>query len=537
MDNHKKINPVVVLAILVLLCVGLGYVSANYPTLPNTILLLPILIIIWMVYSLSPGWANIGALIFIIFRISTGIILSLSTTSMILILASGVILLFLVFWLGLLLERHRQSDRELHLANQRLKIVMESLNEGLFDWDIQNSQIYFSSQVGKVLGQEKPEITLPENAFNKIDDLRMLFPLIMEEDLENLRAAVQKLLSGENHVVETEFRIKRMSGNVYWILCRIYGVQVDDGEKRPIRIIGSLMDITSRKLAEENLQKSEKRYRDLIEQQGEGVAIVNPNDDIIYSNPATDAIFQAKPGTLLGRNVKEFLSPEQVKILLDVEKSRANCETITYELEITTDKNETRNLLITTTPRKTSGGDLVEIIGVLRDITQRKEAEKHLRYMGTHDGLTGTYNRMFYDETVDRLEQSNQFPISVLMIDLDGLKAVNDEFGHHHGDEVLKTVARIIKQCVRENDIIARVGGDEFAVLLPGVRANGLARIMHRIQQKTADENGLNDDPYSIQFSMGGATSQTPDQFRSCLQLADARMYRNKRARRKNREK
>ncbi|MEN6435346.1 MAG: diguanylate cyclase [Anaerolineaceae bacterium] len=536
MDNHKKISPVVVLTLLVLLCVGLGYVSANYPTLPNTILLLPILIIIWMVYSLSPGWANVGALIFIIFRISTGIILSLSTTSMILILASGVILLFLVFWLGLLLERHRQSDRELHLANQRLKIVMESLNEGLFDWDVQNSQIYFSSQVGKVLGQEKPEIALTENAFNKIDDIKMLFPLILEEDLENLRGAVSGLLSGESHVAETEFRIKRSSGKVYWILCRIFGIHLED-EKKPVRIIGSLMDITSRKQAEENLQKSEKRYRELIEQQGEGVAIVNTNDDIIYSNPATDAIFQAKHGTLLGRNVKEFLSPEQVKILLDVEKSRANCETITYELEITTDKNETRNLLITTTPRKTSGGDLVEIIGVLRDITQRKEAEKHLRYMGTHDGLTGTYNRMFYDESVDRLEQSNQFPISVLMIDLDGLKAVNDEFGHHHGDEVLKTVARIIKQCVRENDIIARVGGDEFAVLLPGVRANGLARIMHRIQQKTADENGLNDDPYSIQFSMGGATSQTPDQFRSSLQLADARMYRNKRARRKNREK
>jgi diguanylate cyclase (GGDEF)-like protein/PAS domain S-box-containing protein len=536
MDNKKKINPIIVLAILALFCAGLGFIFEKISDLPSSILLLPVLIIIWMVYMLSWRWAAIGSLIYVIFRIGFGIIISLSVSSMIMIGLSGIILLLLVFWLGLLLERHRQSDRDLLLANQRLKIVMESLNEGLFDWDLQNAQIYFSSQVGKVLGQEKAEITLAEGAFEKIDNLKLIFPLILEEDLENLRGAVSGLLSGESHVAETEFRIRRSSGKIYWILCRIYGVHLED-EKKPIRIVGSLMDITSRKQAEENLQKSEKRYRDLIEQQGEGVAIVNPNDDIIYSNPATDAIFQAKPGTLLGRNIKEFLSPEQVKVLLNVEKSRINCETITYELEITTDKNEARNLLVTTTPRKTSGGDLFEVIGVLRDITQRKEAEKHLRYMGTHDGLTGVYNRMFYDESVDRLERSDQFPISVLMIDLDGLKAVNDEFGHHQGDEVLKTVAHIIKQCVRENDIIARVGGDEFAVLLPGVRVNGLARIMHRIQQKTTEENGSNDNSYSIQFSIGGATSQTPDQFRPCLRLADERMYRNKRARRKNREK
>ncbi len=536
MENTRKFNPIIVLTLLMLFCAGLGFIFEKFPNLPGNILFLPIIIIFWMVYRFSWRWAGIGALIYSFFRISFGFIISLSVSSMIMIAVSCVILLLLVFWLGLLHERHRQSDRELFLANQRLKIVMESLNEGLFDWDLQNAQVYFSSQVEKVLGQEKTEITLAEGAFEKVDDLKTIFPLILEEDLENLRCAVSRLLSGETHVAETEFRIRRPSGKVYWILCRIFGIHLED-EKKPVRIVGSLMDITSRKLAEEHLQKSEKRYRDLIEQQGEGVAIVNPNDDIIYTNPATDAIFQAKPGTLLGRNIKEFLSPEQTEVLLDIEKSRTNCETLTYELEITTDKNEKRNLLVTTTPRKTSEGDLFEIIGVLRDITQRKEAEKHLRYMGTHDGLTGCYNRMFYDETVDRLEQSDQFPISVLMIDLDGLKAINDEFGHHHGDEVLKTVARIIKQCVREKDIVARVGGDEFAVLLPGVRANGLARIMHRIQQKTADENDLNDDPYSIQFSMGGATSQTPDQFRASLQLADARMYRNKRARRKNREK
>jgi PAS domain S-box-containing protein len=140
------------------------------------------------------------------------------------IVVSGIILLFLVFWLGLLLERHRQSDHELFLANQRLKIVMESLNEGLFDWDLQNKQIYFSSQVGKVLGQEKAEIILAEGTFENIDNLKMIFPLILEEDLENLRSAVSRLLSGESHVAETEFRIRRSSGKVYWILCRIFGI-------------------------------------------------------------------------------------------------------------------------------------------------------------------------------------------------------------------------------------------------------------------------------------------------------------------------
>jgi PAS domain-containing protein len=214
MDNKKKINPIIVLAILALFCAGLGFIFEKIPDLPSSILLLPVLIIIWMVYMLSWRWAAIGSLIYVVFRIGFGIIISLSVSSMIMIGLSGIILLLLVFWLGLLLERHRQSDRDLLLANQRLKIVMESLNEGLFDWDLQNAQIYFSSQVGKVLGQEKAEITLAEGAFEKIDNLKLIFPLILEEDLENLRGAVSGLLSGESHVAETEFRIHRSSGKV-----------------------------------------------------------------------------------------------------------------------------------------------------------------------------------------------------------------------------------------------------------------------------------------------------------------------------------
>jgi diguanylate cyclase (GGDEF)-like protein len=157
----------------------------------------------------------------------------------------------------------------------------------------------------------------------------------------------------------------------------------------------------------------------------------------------------------------------------------------------------------------------------------RKRVEEKIHYLGMHDGLTGLYNRAYFDEELKRLEHGRQFPISVLMADLDKLKITNDQEGHAAGDELLRQTAQALKIAFRAEGVIARIGGDEFAVLLPGLNA-GLAkkakqRVLNNIKNQNAKRTG---NP--LQISMGFSTVEKGGSLVEALKLADDQMYAEK---------
>ncbi|MDP3011638.1 MAG: diguanylate cyclase, partial [Candidatus Hydromicrobium sp.] len=106
------------------------------------------------------------------------------------------------------------------------------------------------------------------------------------------------------------------------------------------------------------------------------------------------------------------------------------------------------------------GSNAVCYGGIVKDITARKESEKEIKYLSFHDKLTDLYNRAYFEEELKRLNTKRQLPLSIVIGDVNGLKLVNDAFGHMEGDKLLKKIARILKSCCREEDIIARWGGD-----------------------------------------------------------------------------
>ncbi len=169
------------------------------------------------------------------------------------------------------------------------------------------------------------------------------------------------------------------------------------------------------------------------------------------------------------------------------------------------------------------------ILSIARDITERKKYERKIKYLSYHDNLTGLYNRDFFDEEIKRLDVARQLPISLIIADLNGLKFINDTYGHAKGDMVIKKTADILKNVCRKEDIIARWGGDEFMVILPQTSAEEVKLIRERLERTSwkIEIDKERDIPLSV--AIGVATKDDPAQdIYEVLKDAEDRMYQNK---------
>jgi diguanylate cyclase (GGDEF)-like protein len=166
-------------------------------------------------------------------------------------------------------------------------------------------------------------------------------------------------------------------------------------------------------------------------------------------------------------------------------------------------------------------GSLI-ILLAMEDITNRKAIEVSLRHCGTHDILTGLYNRAFFDEELERLAHSRMFPISIVMADVNGLKTVNDTQGHADGDHLIRMAARIVLEAFRAEDIVARIGGDEFAVLLPGTDMTIAEEAAERIMSSSEILTG------KMGVAFGIASAENKDQLKEALKLSDEMLYQHK---------
>lgn len=168
------------------------------------------------------------------------------------------------------------------------------------------------------------------------------------------------------------------------------------------------------------------------------------------------------------------------------------------------------------------------VLVAIQDITVRKKAEDYLRYLGTHDVMTGLFNRMYFDETLMRLEKQRRDPISVILTDMNGLKRINDTLGHSAGDNMLRRTAEVLKASFDgARSTVARIGGDEFVIILPETDAQTAAEGLERIQALVALNNKYYREP-ELSLSMGAATSVAGMPLQRVVSQADEAMYRRK---------
>lgn len=160
-------------------------------------------------------------------------------------------------------------------------------------------------------------------------------------------------------------------------------------------------------------------------------------------------------------------------------------------------------------------------------LQEKRLAEDRLRYVSNHDPLTDLYNRGYFTEELERVERGRRFPVSIMVADLDGLKRVNDTLGHAVGDRLIQQAAQVIRSAVRGDDLVARIGGDEFAVILPGTDTPTALEVRDRIRRGEALCN-LECCSYVIGISVGIATVEQGGSLTEALRLADERMYEEK---------
>lgn len=169
---------------------------------------------------------------------------------------------------------------------------------------------------------------------------------------------------------------------------------------------------------------------------------------------------------------------------------------------------------------------LVQI--ALTDITARKKAETYLEYLGTHDVLTKLYNRSFYVDELNRIERKGLRPMTIIMVDLNGLKVANDQLGHAVGDALLRRVGEILGKVVEKPCCSARIGGDEFVVLLPGFDAKSGEGVVEEIHRLTRLNNQFHSG-LDLSLSIGIATAQGDERLEEVARRADLAMYQSKR--------
>jgi diguanylate cyclase (GGDEF)-like protein/PAS domain S-box-containing protein len=364
-----------------------------------------------------------------------------------------------------------------------------------------------------------------------------LAELIRPEDALLARDAMVRHLKGQSPYFEAEVRMRHKEGHWVWVLAR--GMAVErSADGRALRVAGTAMDISLRKKAEAEIARLSQWNELLLNSAGEGIYGVDRDGLCTFINPAALAILGFSKEDVIGKNPHAIFhhhykdgSPYPQ---IDCPIYRTLHDGIQRKVEdaFIRRNDEIFPVQLTVTPMH-ENGQIIGVEAVFQDIAQRKEMEQELMRLATTDSLTGVANRRHFIERLEvELAHVIRFgkPAAFLMVDIDHFKKVNDTYGHATGDIVLKHFAELTKLRLRGIDLLGRLGGEEFGIMLPGTDSAGAVIFAERLRNYVADSpaqrsNGTIPISISIGISMFTANDTAPD---SIMARADDALYRAK---------
>jgi diguanylate cyclase (GGDEF)-like protein/PAS domain S-box-containing protein len=371
-----------------------------------------------------------------------------------------------------------------------------------------------------------------------LDDARQMYftNIIRKDHIPHCLEWLKRISMGESvDSVETVFVSK--DGRELYVEGSINAQHIDG---RFICTRGIFRDITSRKQMERTLQESEEKFRMISNTAKDAVIMMDDRGNVTYWNSAAEEIFGYKGDEIIGKELHHVLAPERY-----LDAYRKGMETF-----ITTGTGTAIGKTVELVGLRKGGGEIpIELslsavklnekwnaIGIVRDITKRKNLEAKLQDMSYRDELTGLYNRRgFIDLAEQQLKIAERSRKGMLLFfgDLDDMKQINDQYGHQEGDRALKETATLLQAIFRESDIIARIGGDEFVALTLETSTENAAVLLARLTQYFAGRNAQGDLPYALSLSVGVASYDPghPETIDRLLAQGDKLMYEEKRKR------
>jgi len=420
----------------------------------------------------------------------------------------------------------QQKMKEQRLANEALQHSESRLAEaqriakiGHFELSTTDNYMIWSEQIYRILG-----ISNNADSHTLIEFLDFIINDEIAFVTEKMEYAIQ-----QRQPYDIEHRIRQPSGDIRYV--RQQGdTTTDSDDDGVIRIVGTLQDITERHLAEIEMRK----LSTAVEQSADGIMITDHNGIIEYVNPAITQMTGYNKEELLGQTPQIFKSGKQSNSFYQRLWDTIQRGMIFNDVMINRHKSgRTYYEEKTITPQKNAQGKIINYISSGKDITERMEAQERLHHLAHHDTLTGLPNRVLFQ---DRLNQAisrarwRERKISILFLDMDRFKVINDTLGHNVGDIILKQVSQRLSDSLREGDTAARFGGDEFAVILNDIaEIDGIPKLAQKIVNCFTLPFNYEGRELFITTSIG--ISLFPDDGDNCqtlLKKSDAAMYHAK---------
>ena len=379
-------------------------------------------------------------------------------------------------------ERH-QIQENLRENQGRLDLALHATHAGLWDWDVVSGEVYFDVRYYTVAGYEP--YVFPE-AFEEWEKRVHL------EDLGRCsRILASTLASPEKENFEMEFRFLRGDGTWAWI--RGVGMVAERNSRgEALRMVGLHTDISERRRMEDLLFLEKNRFQTTLLSIGEGVIATDEEGKITLMNRVAEDLTGYTEKEAFGKPLEEIFKAfhEESRKPCEDRASRvlASGEVIRLENSMILVSRDGREIPIeeSAAPIRDARGNLTGVVLVCSDVTERKRREREIKHLSSHDYLTGLFNRHYLEEKMTALDTEENLPLGLVVVDVNGLKLTNHAFGRKMGDRLLQITGDILQKATSPGEVVARMGGDEFIILLPRGGPRRAQEVMEKVRREAS---------------------------------------------------